>query len=129
MDASLLLFGASHHYKAPSRSDNVAEYREFNPGLGLKLDWDAPEGPTYWRPNVSAGAYRNSIGRTSIFAGPGIEIGRNYGVQASLIYITGYNSVYMNVAAAPGAFIRADRYSLHCMWFGNAVALYGEIEL
>lgn len=125
MDPSLMLFGAAYHWSEPGTADKVAEYSNFNPGLGLKLDFLA-DGV---KANIAGGAYRNSINEISHFFGPGMEIGDKYGFQVSMMYIDGYNNSLPPVLPVVGAFVRYKRVSLHSIYVGAGIGFYVEIKL
>jgi hypothetical protein len=129
MEYSLLLFGAAVHWDNPAAYEEVAEYRSWNPGLGVQLSWvDKDEGLLRYR--VAAGAYQNSLDRLSVFAGPGISYGSRFGFDLSLVYMTGYVGQPQPVVPLVGAFARVtDDLTLHAVYMGAGVGAYLEYRL
>lgn len=128
MDASLLVFGAAYHFDNPTvEDDGVSEYREFNPGLGLRLDWEV--GTPIVRGGLIAGGYRNSFNERSYFGGVCAQAGDSVGVELALIRITGYWYLEDRLYLVPGFYVKADRYSLHTLILDEALGFYVEIKL
>lgn len=95
---TLLTSVASHHFGQRGYWDK-GEYRpfnEFNPGVGLEYKLSD-------HIHLSAGTYRNSVYRQSVYAGVGFETGGNkqFGLGIELGGITGYNEMPVVPSAIP----------------------------
>lgn len=128
MDPSILLFFGSHHFTDPSPKDNVAEYREFNPGLGLSFENEDVK--------LSAGYFRNSLDRNSIFVSLGTlgRINSTLGWTASLMAATGYSNGPGMAANFPkpiptaSLYYEFERYRVHFGVTPECVMLFSEIK-
>lgn len=129
MDISLLAFGAAYHYGEPDKSEQVSEYNNFNPGLGFKLSMKVEDSYSETNINMVCGYYRNSIDNDSFFVGPGIEFGKDYGLQISIVHISGYYNTIYDTTVLIGGFYKYENFSFHSVFVGDGIGFYVEFEL
>lgn len=121
MEAALLVFGASAHWDKPKPQEPVAEYRAWNPGLGVSLRGDVV---------ISGGVVSNSLGRTSVFVSLGNDgyITKHVGWAVSLMATTGYAYQPIGIPVL-GLFYEERRMRLHVACMPEAAVVFLEYRL
>ena len=122
MDLSILILGASLHWREPDYSEHVDKYESFNPGLGIALHEDMAV--------YSAGVYHNSIDNTSVFASLGLEhtFPHGFGVSGSMMIVSGYvqNENQPIIVPVVGGFYEVGKTRLHAVFLYDGVGFFLE---
>jgi hypothetical protein len=126
MDASLLLLGASLHFKEPEPNEHVRDYNALNPGVGLMVH----ESRFY----AAGGCYYNSIEKPSAFASVGADFDFKAEHIAPIGFTIGlgYVSGYPNQAFVPmvgGYYQINDDINIHAQALDSGVAFFLEYKL